>query len=150
MTFETIDQVLMERRLLRAELAAAKANAEADQEVYHQVYMVLLNAGANKYLGAYEQAKALVARLTKAERLIQEVATISSDADVSNCIDEARRLVGVDFLRATDSAPAVQTVPRAPLEFVCGICSGTGMIDRGSTTCPACNDSAELATGENN
>lgn len=51
----------------RSRLAEAEARREADFEVYHQVYMVLLNAGTDKYLGALEQAQALVARLAEAE-----------------------------------------------------------------------------------
>jgi len=93
---------------LAAELAAAKANAEADQEVYHQVYMVLLNAGANKYLGAYEQAKALVARLAEAERDAERWRK-ASDAALLIYDAKARKIVQ-DFLEiwgmwgATDSA----------------------------------------------
>ena len=58
------------------ELAEAKAQREADFEVYHQVYMVLLNAGTDPYLGALEQAQALVARLAEARGLLRSVASV--------------------------------------------------------------------------
>ena len=52
--------------------ANLRSRLEADFEIYHQVYMVLLNAGTDKYLGALEQAQALVARAENAEAALAE------------------------------------------------------------------------------
>lgn len=54
------------------EIESLRSRLEADFEIYHQVYMVLLNAGTDKYLGALEQAQALVARAENAERALGE------------------------------------------------------------------------------
>lgn len=66
------EALLRENESLRARLAEAEARREADFEIYHQVYMVLLNAGTDKYLGALEQAQALVARAENAEAALEE------------------------------------------------------------------------------
>lgn len=53
-----------------AEVERLTQTREADMEVYHQVYMVLLNAGDDKYLGALEQAQALVAKVERLRGLL--------------------------------------------------------------------------------
>lgn len=59
--------------VLLAHVEELEARLAADREVYHQVYMVLDAAGTDKYLGALEQAQALVARLAACERANAEL-----------------------------------------------------------------------------
>ena len=61
-----------------------RRSKEADAEVYHQLYMTLHNAGSDPYLGAMEQAKAIISERDEAVALIDEVDTLAVN-NVTGC-----------------------------------------------------------------
>lgn len=87
-----------------AEIESLRSRLEADFEIYHQVYMVLLNAGTDKYLGALEQAQALVARAENAEAALVETASDldaacrGHDAAHAACVKYDERLAAANAL----------------------------------------------------
>lgn len=118
----TLERMVEERD---AEIERLRKSKEADFEVYHAVYMTLLNAGTNKYLGALEQAQALVARLDEAvacctikdnRNLWLEIRLKKIMARCADLLDEDQFNDLDAIATATVSAPAV-----------CPECLGTGM-----------------------
>lgn len=98
--------------LLSAEIERLRKSKEADFEVYHAVYMTLLHGGSDPYLGALEQAKAIIAERDALRGQVKQADERGDDAlrrvhDLDARLAEAEAVITaiVDWDHAENTAP---------------------------------------------